>query len=229
MKRITAFLLVLLFTVSLAVGCTDNDSTTTNDNVHSTTTTASPTNTTIVLPNPTPTYTTDSQYTTIDGDYTSYAWFEKWDLMVKSKQIKVSQLHLVPYTLSSVFEDLAEAYARGEDEINVLLDELDGLEFEIISNDTAKDVSGGYVVEIIHNFYINFDPTGNIIIDETGTHYQYAIRIFVDFDGYVYVKDVSNTDESGQRWTDINDSDIVFKSKSKIDFAKVDKIQKDNR
>ena len=115
------------------------------------------------------------------------------------------------------------------DEIKVVLDELKELEFEITDNDTARNVGGGYVLEIIHNFYMNFDTeTGGLITDETGTNYQYAIRLFVDFDGYVYVKDVSNTEESGQRWTDVKDTDIVFKSKTKIDFKKLDDIQKNN-
>ncbi|MBQ2736076.1 MAG: hypothetical protein IJF26_01440 [Clostridia bacterium] len=226
MKKITAFLLALLFTVSLAVGCTDNNTTTTENN---TTTTDGGSNTTVVLPHPTETHTTSDQYTTVNGDYTSYSWFEKWDRMIKGRQMGVSHIHLVPYTLSSVFEDLAEAYSQNNDEIKVVLDELKELEFEITDNDTARNVGGGYVLEIIHNFYMNFDTeTGGLITDETGTNYQYAIRLFVDFDGYVYVKDVSNTEESGQRWTDVKDTDIVFKSKTKIDFKKLDDIQKNN-
>ena len=226
MKKITSFLLVLLFVVSLAVGCTDNNTTTTENN---TTTTDGGSNTTVVLPHPTETYTTSDQYTTVNGDYTSYSWFEKWDRMIKSRQTAVEKIHLIPYTLSSNLDDIAEAYTQNKDEIKTILDELGGLEFEITDNGTAKDVRGGYEIEIIHNFYVNFDPvTGGVITDETGTNYQYGLKIFVDFDGYVYVKDVSNTEEYGQRWMDVKDTDIVFKSKTKIDFEKMDKIQKDN-
>ncbi|MBQ8393222.1 MAG: hypothetical protein IJX51_05560 [Clostridia bacterium] len=161
-----------------------------------------------------------------------YIWKEKWDGMIAEPTEDISVIMIHKSSYSATLEDHFPAYFT-EEEIDKVIGKISEIEFEEISleehnpSDIAID-SGALTITVIADTAKNTDSeSGELIYDETGTTYKRALRIYISDNGYAYIVDTSNNNQSPLSfgWCE---GDKVFKSTSKVDYNGLRQLYNDN-
>ena len=142
-------------------------------------------------------------------------------LKLSEKSVKVNEIVIHRDKVSADYTEDKRVKLTQTEEINDFISMLSGLEFETISKESFPPslVPVGYVAEIINDGELNVSSeTGNVVYNETGMDKKYAMQIFVNQYGDVYVKERSYVPEDGNYFGYMGDGDTLFKSKTAIDF-----------
>ena len=201
MKKITALLILTMLLVSLIAGCNDNNTTTTEAPTTEAPTTEAPT---------TEAPSTEAPTTTVLISAEDYSWYAKWNNAVK--QSRTNKISMEIFGMSSDLDELGESAITKEDDISEVLGMLSSLEFEITSEREESAFLGGLLGDLV-----------------CGENEEENLCILISADGYVYVKDLSNTQTSWYDWMTFKDTDVIVKSTTKIDFAKIEALHKNNK
>lgn len=127
------------------------------------------------------------------------SWLVRWDKMIVTSEKKVNTI-LISYSGGAASSVVTPVRKLDSNNIDDLLSLFRNEEIAFSQTDESLIFASGYLVYFINDINENRDDNDNVITDDTGTNFKYAVKVFVKHDGYVYV----SSGEGFDRWLKSN-------------------------
>lgn len=122
------------------------------------------------------------------------AWQGRWTNMVTNGIKKVTAVHIHhSYGMVSSQIDIVKKLA--DDDISSFVKVFKDIDVNFTETNEAVDFFDSYyAITFINDITENKDDGGNVVCDDTGSTYKYAVRIYIDMDGYLFVKEEADSE-----------------------------------